>query len=404
MELDEFKNLYNASNSLKDIISSINNNFAKKLFYTLVYKRCESIKMIDYKKVDGEVYLTYLPIGKEPVYKDGFLTSKNRQSGKVGKIIKTFLNQCGEDSFSDRDLELFVNEFKSKCINNLTFKLVSGEDIVYYYNEDRYLSQNGSLGKSCMRYKEKEEYIRFYSECEGCEMLIMFDTTFSNTLIVGRALIWNYNGKKYMDRRYGLSEIYERSFIYYAEYQKWNYKEFNTHDSDCCKDFMVYKDGTYISEKVSLIFEHYNSSDCNFPYCDTLKYYQGNKISNDIKLLDLGKVFIMEDTDGTLFSHGYNSRCEHCGELVFSYRDRKYCDKCGVFDCFTGEEILKSDSIPAICGNRIVYSCKNNLEYNFNSFTYNDKKFYYYVHVCYRDGSDRVEVVPGIFIHKNLLK
>src|SRR5690606_25207707 len=72
-----------------------------------------------------------------------------RSEIKIGKFINKLFNK----EFSDKEIEDFVNLFKSEMKKKTeVFEIVEGDDIEYWYNCDNYLNKKGNLGNSCMRY------------------------------------------------------------------------------------------------------------------------------------------------------------------------------------------------------------------------------------------------------------
>lgn len=311
----------------------------------------KSISMLDYRHVNGDILISYLAIGKTPEYTvNDKWARKNRQQGKIGKTILTFINHYCEllqlIKPSASEVEKFVNMFKSLISSdNYEFKLVKNKDIAFYYNEANYYqTSNGgyTLFNSCMRYEECQKYFDIYTTNDDCELLIMFDKSLSSTKIVGRALVWSQNDKKYVDRRYFCLDEYETAMIEYIKSQKWSYKSVNTYDDDYNKDFYEF-DPTLneydlhidcsISIPIKFTPEYY-------PYMDTLKYYD-----QDMKLLtnDDDKVndfIILNSADGGYENDDEIVNCEICGARIH-IDDSLYvdftgycCSDCATYDYF----------------------------------------------------------------------
>ncbi len=74
--------------------------------------------------------------------------SKNRQDIAVGRCIRAIMRKT-EDSFTDKEYEVFVNLFKSEIdkLNNKFsyFDIVSGMDIHYWYQCSNYYEKKEQL-------------------------------------------------------------------------------------------------------------------------------------------------------------------------------------------------------------------------------------------------------------------
>ena len=168
--------------------------------------------------------ITYLPVDKykrlEP--NDDPYKSRLRQPTRAGKFFR-MLNP----DLSDKEVETLVNGYKSAydiCISGLSdkLKLVSGEDVRFWYNEKNYVQGGGDLNSSCMRYPEKgPEMQMFVDNPDVIQMLILTD---ENNKLLGRALIWRLaepEGGTYMDYVYPRYEKDRELFQMYARKEGW---------------------------------------------------------------------------------------------------------------------------------------------------------------------------------------
>jgi hypothetical protein len=81
------------------------------------------------------------------------------------------------------------------------FEIVTGDDIVKYYNQDSYFRSTGDLGGSCMRQEEKTHLIQFYAKNSNVSLIIM--KVKDSDAIIARALLWTTTtGVKVVDRIY----------------------------------------------------------------------------------------------------------------------------------------------------------------------------------------------------------
>ena len=193
-----------------------------------VYK----IYKTDYKEVIKDDFFNYT-VSEQDIYDiydcidgyNGVWNSKSRIEIKIGKFIKKI-----GPKFTDREIEDFVNKFKAlhKTRKKPKMKLVSGDDISFWYDQDNYTHtpENrkdkglGSLGKSCMRYGK--EYFDLYSKNPGiCKLLILHPHDDEDT-IIGRALVWKLiDGRIFMDRIYTHFDSDVHIFRAYAQKKEW---------------------------------------------------------------------------------------------------------------------------------------------------------------------------------------
>lgn len=140
---------------------------------------------------------------------------QSRNEIRVGKIVRSLLKLSGEN-FSDRQIEDFVNKFKSTIDLGdedqfSRFEIVSGKDILKYYNINNYEEfDEGQLGHSCLNNKPYEIFDMYVMNPDVVKLIILKAPT--SDKIIGRALLWNVS-------------FYE-SNSYYGN------NEFNNHDDD----------------------------------------------------------------------------------------------------------------------------------------------------------------------------
>lgn len=229
-----------------------------------------------------------------------------RNRMKIGRLVRSLLNDIGA-KFSDKDIEEFVNEYKAKIdnINNIEqyFEIVNGEDIRYWYSVDNHYAQEGSLGGSCMRYDECQEYLDIYVDNKTVDLLILKSPNDSEK-IIGRALLWTLtDGSTFMDRVYVCKDFYSKIFKEYASKNNWLHKRSDNSQEDCD---VVKPDGSMREGKLEVKVNGYEYE--KYPYADTLKFYYlyADKISNfSNKEEDYIKI---EDTEGGIDKEDYGCR------------------------------------------------------------------------------------------------
>lgn len=217
-----------------------------------------------------------------------------RQQLSIGKFVNKIF-----DDFSEVAVDKFVNSYKAE-IAAITvydrFKLVSGEDIRYWYAESNYYREGGgNLNTSCMRYDGKlsdnncQKYLNIYCDNpDKCNMLIL---TNKNNKLMGRALVWKNlrmpEDRIFMDRIYTVKQSDVELFKKYAIQNGWMHK----YDQTAYDDSFI-MDGNRIKKTISLALIPKTYS--VYPYMDTLKYYNpatgrlastpGNKVEGTTRL------------------------------------------------------------------------------------------------------------------------
>jgi hypothetical protein len=143
-------------------------------------------------------YLTSERMGQiEP---DTYWTSGRRFHVKPGGFVsKVFKN------LSAKDIEIFSNLFRAESKKpQFTFQIMKGEDIRKYYYYEYHASDYGSLGVSCMRYESCQKMFNLYVENPDKISMIAMMNASGN--VMGRALLWDFDGNKIMDRIYTIND------------------------------------------------------------------------------------------------------------------------------------------------------------------------------------------------------
>jgi len=214
------------------------------------------------------------------VHSDTGITSKSRNNIKIGRFVRGILG----NQFSDKEIEEFVNQFKSiKDTDKLEFKLVSGEEIKKWYNpENCKWYSKGSLGSSCMQVSEKNNFFKLYTENpDTCQLLILLE----GGKLVGRALVWKLKSAEiryilpkkevrkipgvdyFMDRVYTSDDYLVNNFILYADKLGWARKPVNkTYTSKIIFKGQKFEDVSMSVKVKKLDYKPY-------PYLDTFTRY-----------------------------------------------------------------------------------------------------------------------------------
>ena len=232
----------------------------------------------------------------------------NKSEMRIGRFIRGILQKYKKE-FTDSEIESFVNTYKAildfdKSKFDL-FEIIKGKDIKKYYYEKNYLNQKGSLGSSCMKYERCQKYLDIYCENEDvCSLLILKDIE-DKSKIIGRALIWETNIGKFMDRIYYIKDSDVNLFSKYAKDNDMHFKTSPNYNKD---------------QKITIQLKNFKFK--YYPYMDTFKYLDlDGELSN---IMNRKKDFYsLEETFG-----GHNSTLrDNCSECLGSEEVECYdCD------------------------------------------------------------------------------
>jgi hypothetical protein len=247
--------------------------------------------------------------------------SSSRQEIKVGRGMRALLKAAGVE-FTDKDFEQFVNLYKAtidKMNDKFSYiEVARGSDIAHWYHNENYFERSGTLGSSCMA-GAPDSWLEVYTANPEVG-LVIYKSMDDTEKIIGRALLWKLkDGKEYLDRIYTVNPSDVELFRDYAKENGWYYKE---HNNSSDSGYAISPDGTRTN--LDLTVNLTDASMDNFPYLDTLKYFNPNRktISNQ----DSGSCYFLEDTGGD-----YVRPCDTCGG---SGRTECYdCDGEGTVSC-----------------------------------------------------------------------
>jgi len=225
----------------------------------------------------AESYVNYISISKQDRTKLSYLsqdridaldpqeywTSSRRYIAKPGAFIAKVFNNV-----SAKEVEKFSNLFRSQAAKApFRFEVVKGDAIKdFYYYESYQSSDRGSLGVSCMKHEHCQKFFDLYTENEeNVSMLAMFN---DKNRLIGRALLWDFDSHKIMDRIYTYNDeelsfyfkqwATEHGYFYKSE-QNWFNTMFFEQIGSGKKEFKL-------EVKLPNIKQHY------YPYMDTFKF------------------------------------------------------------------------------------------------------------------------------------
>jgi hypothetical protein len=344
---DRFRNLLKRiDDGISDKLLAVENSGDDRYQYTRTYvdideKSIDKISFIMVNKIKDVINNKY-PENNSTDYREDYLRDEyvdaiyNARQRSIMKINR-FVNEVTKNQYitkplteeekeynrkhgiqtNPQKLEIFVNKFKSFRKPG-KFELVTGDDIVYWYYQDRYAEGSGTLNSSCMKGSNCSGYLQFYANNKKVSLLIMKDRE-DDTKIIGRALVWKLDlpeDRIFMDRVYTVDQSDVEMFIDYATKNEWLYKYRQNMDSD---EFIVDSKTGEKEKPVLYINEVIDSDDGEYPYLDTLKYYDRDHddiLTNHYEMLS-GDFITLEGTHGEYTTGGHLSY----EELVERYID-----------------------------------------------------------------------------------
>lgn len=245
----------------------------------------------------------------------------SRTRARAGKVLSKLLD-LDKLEIQTHEVETFLNLLKTFVKQQskktlLTFEIVKGDAIAYYYNEANN-EERGPLANSCMKFGQRNHLFNLYTKNPNQISLLIKHN--DNNKICGRAILWTVEGKTYIDRVYYTNEKILQDFIKYA-----NSKGFISIYSDEHLGYKLHLDFK-TNEKFEIQLDNWNFH--AYPYMDTTKYlYVKEGILSNINDLSKYRLFLI----GTNGIHNLlpGSKIKKC-----SYRNRFYAEteviQCGI--------------------------------------------------------------------------
>ena len=277
-------------------------------------------KYVDYISISSSdiTKVSYLPHDRirKVCDEDGdFWGSSMRFQAKPGSFInKLFKN------IPAKEIEIFSTLYRN--ITNMPdfiFKIVEGEEIKKWYKHDSYTENSGSLGASCMKAPVCQDFLNIYTKnIDVVKMIIMVGR---DQMLIGRALLWEQNGIKVMDRIYTISdEEYQYHFKKWADENGFLYKK----EQRWNNTLHFESNGETVISKISFQLKNHNFE--LYPYVDTFKFLDNNGVVYNYKPENSFKTICAPD--GRTLPHDYlaidviTNLYHHLGEIVYlSYKD-----------------------------------------------------------------------------------
>ena len=295
-----------ATPRLLELLSSIDHQIAHEIVNQIKYRYETPLSFLDFGETNDTI--SFILCNKvwdlmndyDDDYKEHAWKS-NRSSIKIGKLIKKIFGEYFpvnqpkgvEAPKPQNDIESFVNMFKAEKDKNKNyerFELVKGSDIKFWYNQEnysRFIQEDTTLGKSCLRYESAGKFLEMYvKNPDLISMLILKDDV---NRLRGRALVWNLTepeGRIYMERIYTISDCDVELYKKYAKEQGWLYKSRQTYGFNW--KIVDGKNGNeYEWNEFPMRVKLNVQPDNYYPYLDTLCVYNPDTsvLSNEGDLL-----------------------------------------------------------------------------------------------------------------------
>jgi len=282
------------SDKFKNIISKVDDKISRDLISLIGTEVKTNFNIIN--TTDKNDTVSFFPDNqasnkiKSGINPEDLFKIENPNRSTVGRVVKNILNANGIKT-EPRDIEKFVDGFKSEYEKSLIveekspFKIVEGEEIRSWYLWNKYCDDTiekskGTLGKSCMRYDDTQEYLDIYTKNIGIvSLVIMLD---DDNKLRSRALLWITENKTiYLDR------------IYYTQ----------SHESSLMTDWVKQKypnlESFSNSPKLSVDLK-IKGVYSQYPYMDSFIYYDSHegKLFNYEPGLDRKNLYLLQETNG----------------------------------------------------------------------------------------------------------
>lgn len=277
---------------------------------------------------------------------------KIRYHSTVGKLIRKLFGQ----EFTDKEISDFTDayrEFTMIGIPGYSYEEVTGENIRANYHYTNYVSANGTLGRSCMRQTEKQNFFKLYEESDCCRLA----TLYFHKKVAARCLLWTNENGTFRDRIYSVDEPSNAIL-----------KNLTNKYPD------LYNDASLRDNLFPVCAELVKSLD-KAPYMDSLYFYDfdkngltGASVSNNY--------WKFQDQFGQIYRHNSKATCPHCGETQETELET-YDNQIGCIGC-------------------TVITSRGNMFRSDENLYYCDHGNWSWVH-----GDDTIELFDNTYVHSD---
>ena len=206
--------------------------------------------------------ISFTPKGKQTVMNGEKWSHTTRQETKPIRALRAI---DWVFDYTDSFWEELNNALYSVWDVSSQVEEVKGSDITYYYHEDRYLPDQGSMSSSCMRGDQHQKYIKFYELNPDIVSMAIIKPKPYEDKITARALIWHLNEGTFMDRIYGT----DKSISIMKKYAKKKGYYHKLEQSFSNQDDWVDENGETWCLRLKSFKMYHNGTT---PYMDTFRY------------------------------------------------------------------------------------------------------------------------------------
>lgn len=254
------------SNELRDLLSEFeSDSLVAKL---LLKKRHDKESLVEdpinfISIANDRTKISYLTADRiEKLEPEQYWSSSRRFAARPGAFIGKIFKDI-----PSKEVEKFSNLYRAHSNKTkFNFEIVEGKKILKYYNIDSYAEERGTLGASCMKYGSCQSFFGIYTENpDVVKLLVMLN---SDGMLIGRALLWNLETVKVMDRIY---TIYDEEFLF--QFKKWATDNGYLYKSEQnWYNTLNFENLSTPKQEVKLIASLKNFRFDRYPYVDTFKF------------------------------------------------------------------------------------------------------------------------------------
>jgi len=171
-----------------------------------------------------------------------------------------------------KEVEKFSNLYRAQSNKaKFDFKVVDGDDIKTYYHINSYAQERGTLGASCMKYDNCQDYLGIYTEnTDKVKLLVMLN---EDGGLMGRALLWDFETVKIMDRIYTIAD---EEFLF--QFKKWATDNGYLYKSEQnWYNTLFFENLSTEKKELKLNIKLDNFQFRRYPYVDTFKFFDEEK-------------------------------------------------------------------------------------------------------------------------------
>lgn len=249
---------------------------------------------------------------------------KQRYHTSVGKIVRRLFG----DTYSDKEITAFAEAYATLItVSNplYDFSIIDGDAIKDAYYYENYAAQTGTLGNSCMRHRQCQQYFDIYTKFPDKVKMAVLKR---GNKIAARSIMWNIDDKFMFDR------------IYFTTNETQNLLK-NT--LEAAGYSTLYCAGKIYSIEMDL------SEITKFPYLDSLCNYDVAKKILTNGCVD-GQRYELRNTGGDAYHYnnhggdgddedGFNCPCctndAHYDDSIYIdrglYADQRVCENCAIY-------------------------------------------------------------------------